>query len=123
MPVGYSNFNLPIGAERSCQEPVLNRPGNELNPKSWTQPWRFCSNPGRFTSQTSDLTKTLTLSMYRITPLGMQVLSLNPMPAPEPYVRAIAEAIKAQGFEASVASCVPIPGQPGKFHFFNASKV
>ncbi|MFL9864153.1 DUF2806 domain-containing protein [Paraburkholderia fungorum] len=71
-------------------------------------------------ARTTDLTKVLTLTMYRVTPLGMQVLALSPMPASEPYVQAIAEAVKAQGFDAYTAVSVAVPG--GR-HILNEVKV
>ncbi|AFT85069.1 DUF2806 domain-containing protein [Paraburkholderia phenoliruptrix] len=75
------------------------------------------------TARTSDLSKALMLGMYRVTPLGTQVLSLNPAPAPEPYVQAVAQAVKNMGFETSVATCIPMAGRPGQFHLINEQKV
>lgn len=64
-------------------------------------------------ARSADPTKTLTLTIYRVTPLGTQVLALNPVAAEESYVRAIAEAIKSQGFNASFSVLSPHPEQPG----------
>jgi len=63
-------------------------------------------------ARTADANKTFALNMYRVTPLGVQVLALNPMEPPEPYVRAVAEAIKAQGFATSIARLLTVPGAP-----------
>jgi hypothetical protein len=64
-------------------------------------------------ARTAGHDKPLTLGMYRVTPLGMQVLSLNPVAANESYVRAVAQAVKNQGFDATFATLTPSPAQPG----------
>ncbi|MFM0089268.1 DUF2806 domain-containing protein [Paraburkholderia sediminicola] len=73
--------------------------------------------------RTSDVTKSLVLPIYRITPLGREVLSLNPMPAPESYLQAIAQGVKTQGFETSIAQYVLAPNQPDQITLFNEVKV
>lgn len=74
-------------------------------------------------ARTSDVNKALAMPIYRVTPLGKEVLSLNPMPAPETYVQAIGEAIKAQGFDTSIANYVPHPTQPGQLMLFGEVKL
>jgi hypothetical protein len=74
-------------------------------------------------ARSSDAAKPLQLTMYRITPLGREVLSLNPMPASDAYLQAIAEAVKAQGFETSIGQFVPTVGQPGQLTIFNEVKI
>ncbi|WP_063550293.1 DUF2806 domain-containing protein [Burkholderia territorii] len=67
--------------------------------------------------------KNLVLDIYRVTPLGIQVLALNPVVPSDEYVRAVAEACKAQGFDASFVTVVPVEGVPGATVFQNEVKV
>lgn len=60
--------------------------------------------------------KKLVMQMYRLTPIGREVLSLNPMPAPAEYLQAFGDAIKDQGFSASVANAKPDPKDPGRLY-------
>lgn len=49
-----------------------------------------------------DATKTLVLENYRVTPLGVQVFSLNPVAADEAYLNAVCASCIQQGFEVKI---------------------
>lgn len=46
----------------------------------------------------------LELNAFKATPVGMQALSLCPMPAPNSYVQAVAAHCKLKGFDVAIAS-------------------
>lgn len=60
-------------------------------------------------------TKTLTVPVYKITQLGRQLLSLGEVEANEVYLRALAAAIRSQGFETTIASIVSRDGNAVRF--------
>lgn len=56
----------------------------------------------------NDPTKQLRLTVYKITELGSQILRLGMFEANDSYLRAIGMAIKKQGFDVEIGSCIPV---------------
>ena len=68
-----------------------------------------------------DASKKLVLANYRVTPLGVQVFSLNPVAADENYIHAIAVACAQQGFDVKIGEYRFIGG--GQIQVFNDIQV
>jgi len=65
----------------------------------------------------ADPKRKLTIKVYKITELGSQILRLGTFHANDTYLRALGKAIKEQGFDVEIGSCIPV--NDNQFQLFN----
>jgi Protein of unknown function (DUF2806) len=65
----------------------------------------FRSNGRAIVVRAGDRSRTLQLSVYKVTQLGQEVMRLGSFAAHEPYLIAICREIKGQGFNVTLARC------------------
>jgi Protein of unknown function (DUF2806) len=68
-----------------------------------------------------DPKKILTLSVYKVSSVAMQIISLGNFEAHNDYLRSVAENIKSQGFEVELARCDSVA--EGIINYSNAIKI
>lgn len=69
----------------------------------------------------TDPSRKLKVKVYQVTNLGRQILRLGTFHANDTYLRALATAIKDQGFDVEIGVCVPV--SPNEISLFNMQPI